>query len=73
MEASWREDSSNKDESREASEASLWSDWLEGLRGVWARSDSEQDAECCRERRDFNILREEKKGASEDWVGRQNR
>lgn len=58
------EDSSSREERREASEASLWTlllcnDWELGLRGVLRRRDSEQDSERRCEWRDFGNLREE--------------
>lgn len=44
---SWMDDSSRMDESSEASEALLWSDWLDALCGVWTMTDFEQETESC--------------------------
>lgn len=57
---SWMEDSFCREESREASDATLWrlllwSAMTVGLCGA-SRSDSEQETECCWERRDLSDL-----------------
>ena len=58
---SWTEESSSREESREASDATLLfrSDGAASLRGVLRRRDSEQETESCWDRRDFIDLEEE--------------
>ena len=54
------QDSSSRDDSREASEASLWR-LLLSFPGEFWRRESEQDRESCLERRDLHIPEEEEK------------
>lgn len=58
---SWTEEASSREESREASDATLLfrSDGAASLRGVLRRRDSEQETESCWDRRDFIDLEEE--------------
>lgn len=66
------DDSSNMEESREASDATLWtlllwSEWSVCLRGVWTRRESEQETESCwEERRDFDDLQEKQEEEQEE-------
>ena len=67
---SWTEESSSSEESREASEATLWRLLFRSdcLRGELRRSDSEQERESCWDRRDFNNLQEDEEDEEEDSV-----
>lgn len=60
---SWTEEASSREESREASDATLLfrSDGAASLRGVLRRRDSEQETESCWDRRDFIDLEEEER------------